>query len=199
MVGPVRFAWLRRCSSAASVHRLCPDYNGGYPESSSEFQRHLHNWRAFTWSQSRQMTPSSTLCHQIPPPPKAQLLDGAIKHADIRLDSVHHAASGTRKVTARFYVPDSRVRASLNVKNRSRRLHYKLSVAAEGWRCPHPSVAAGARRTLCPAPPAQLERHGKFQPPTPPCCPSAEPNVGVARHRRVGWASPLHHIAPQLV
>ena len=87
-----------------------------YPESSSEFQRHLHNWRAFTWSQSRQMTPSSTLCHQIPPPPKAQLLDGAIKHADIRLDSVHHAASGTRKVTARFYVPDSRVRASFVAK-----------------------------------------------------------------------------------
>ena len=27
MVGPVRFAWLRRCSSAALVHRLCPGYN----------------------------------------------------------------------------------------------------------------------------------------------------------------------------
>ena len=119
MVGPVRFAWLRRCSSAALVHRLCPDYNGAI---SREFQRvqapsaQLARSRAFTWSQSRQMTPSSTLCHQIPPPPKAQLLDGAIKHADIRLDSVHHAASGTRKVTARFYVPDSRVRASFVAK-----------------------------------------------------------------------------------
>ena len=199
MVGPVRFAWLRRCSSAASVHRLCPDCNDAI---SREFQRvpapsaqlaRLHLVTIATNHPQLDSLPPD------PPPPKAQLLGGAIKHAGIRLDSVHHAASGTRKVTARFYVPDSRVRASLNVKNRSRRLHYKLSVAAEGWRCPHPSVAAGARRTLCPVPPAQLERHGKFQPPTPPCCPSAEPNVGVARHRRAGWASPLHHIAPQLV
>ena len=36
MVGPVRFAWLRRCSSAASVHSLCPDHNDAI---SREFQR----------------------------------------------------------------------------------------------------------------------------------------------------------------
>ncbi len=112
MVGPVRFAWLRRCSSAASVHRLCPDYNDAI---SREFQRvpapsaqlaRLHLVTIATNHPQLDSLPPD------PPPPKAQLLGGAIKHADIRLDSVHHAASGTREVTARFYVPDSRARAS---------------------------------------------------------------------------------------
>ena len=112
MVGPVRFAWLRRCSSAASVHRLCPDYNDAI---SREFQRvpapsaqlaRLHLVTIATNHPQLDSLPPD------PPPPKAQLLGGAIKHADIRLDSVHHAALGTREVTARFYVPDSRARAS---------------------------------------------------------------------------------------
>ena len=112
MVGPVRFAWLRRCSSAASVHSLCPDHNDAI---SREFQRvpapsaqlaRLHLVTIATNHPQLDSLPPD------PPPPKAQLLGGAIKHADIRLDSVHHAASGTREVTARFYVPDSRARAS---------------------------------------------------------------------------------------
>ena len=112
----VRFAWLRRCSSAASVHRLCPDCNDAI---SREFQRvpapsaqlaRLHLVTIATNHPQLDSLPPD------PPLPKAQLLGGAIKHADIRLDSVHHAASGTRKVTARFYVPDSRVRASFVAK-----------------------------------------------------------------------------------
>ena len=112
MVGPVRFAWLRRCSSAAPVHRLCPGYNDAI---SREFQRvpapsaqlaRLHLVTIATNHPQLDSLPPD------PPPPKAQLLGGAIKHADIRLDSVHHAALGTREVTARFYVPDSRARAS---------------------------------------------------------------------------------------